>query len=213
MTDFTSALFLGLHHPHHHLPSWSRLTLGTPASLREPPEARAVASTVALRQATGAGLLFRSTLHALLDLFSLVPAPGGIVLIDEAAYPIAQWATLRCVERGIPVAAFHHRDHRHAAALIGRSGRRPVLVSDGWCGGCLQPAPLGELQAVAAAAGGLLIVDDSLAFGLVGEAPGVRAPLGRGGMGTLRWWGRGHGATTPADSSSVLSPPGSICGD
>ena len=45
--DFTSALYLGMHHPSRSLRGWDRLTTGVPAALGEPPRAARLASRAA----------------------------------------------------------------------------------------------------------------------------------------------------------------------
>jgi 8-amino-7-oxononanoate synthase len=194
--DFTSSLFLGLRHPSAGLPSWASLTTGAPAALGEAPGALAVGRAVARSQGAGAGVVSRSTLHALTDVMGALVRPGDVVAVDEAAYPIAAWATRLAATEGVAVCSYpHHRPRRLAVP----AGRRLVLVTDGWCPGCNRPAPLAELRRLAARGGGLLVVDDSLAHGVLG-ARGVGGPAGKlfgdpfgDGSGSLRWSGVGHG--------------------
>jgi 8-amino-7-oxononanoate synthase len=90
----------------------------------------------------------------------------------------------------VPVRTFAHHSPdglRRALATAGRG--RPVVVCDGFCPGCGRPAPLPEYLDAVRAAGGLLVVDDTQALGIFGEAPGPGLPYGRGGGGSLRRWG------------------------
>ena len=60
MLDFTSSLYLGLHHPSRSLAPWGRLTTGVPAAMGEPPEAHQVARG---RRATTAAAAGDAALH------------------------------------------------------------------------------------------------------------------------------------------------------
>ena len=65
-------------------------------------------------------------------------------------------------------------------------GRRLVVLADGFCPGCGRVAPIDSYLAIVAPAGGLVVVDDTQALGVLGTpAPGH--PYGRGGGGTARW--------------------------
>jgi len=176
--DVTSSRFLGLRHASDSLPGWTDLTTGVPAVLAEPPLAGRIGRHVARWQGAGAGLVARSSLHALMDVLGELPRPGDTVAIDEFAYPIAEWSALRAAGRGVTVRRYpHHRPGR----LVPPAGGRLFTLADGWCPGCNRPAPLGVLRQRAVCGGGLLVVDDSLAFGVVGD-----------GAGTPAWSGVGH---------------------
>ncbi|GAA0459996.1 hypothetical protein Ade02nite_14160 [Paractinoplanes deccanensis] len=184
--DFTSSLFLGLRHGSAGLPEWAALTTGVPAALAEREPARRVAAAVAASQRAQAGVAARSALHALMDVLGTLPRRGDVVAIDAAAYPITEWAALRAAARGAVVRRYpHHRPE----LLRPPRGRRLVVVADGWCAGCGRPAPLPRLRSLAHAGDGVLVVDDSLAFGVLGRRDG---PGFGDGTGTPRWWGLGH---------------------
>jgi len=184
--DFTSALFLGQRHPSGTLPPWAELTTGVPAAMREPPAAAALAAAVAGSQHADAGLVARSALHGMMDVLQSLPRPGDLLLVDEAAYPLTHWACRASVSRGVRVATYPH-----LRPPAGAPSTRTWLVTDGWCQGCGQPAPLAALQALAGRTGGQVIVDDSLAFGVLGK----RSDDGGfgDGTGTARWLGLPHG--------------------
>ena len=185
--DFTSSLYLGMYHPTPRLPSWSSLTTGVPAALREPPVARAIGTAVARLQGAESGMVGRSVLHALTDVMGVLPRPGDVVMIDAATYPIAKWATLLAKVRGATVLVYPH--HRPDYPQL-QAGRRLLLVTDGWCHGCGRPAPLPRLQRMACDTVGLVVVDDSQAFGVLGRRH-AGDPFGDG-SGTPRWSGVDH---------------------
>jgi 8-amino-7-oxononanoate synthase len=89
--DFTSALYLGLHHPKASLRPWEQLTTGRPAALEEPPGARAVAHKLAALVGCEGAVLVPSTLHLFWDLFGMLAHARVIIYMDAGAYPIAGW--------------------------------------------------------------------------------------------------------------------------
>lgn len=184
--DFTSALFLGLRHPAASLPSWSALTTGVPAALAEHSAAQEIAERVAGEQSAEAGLVERSTLHALADVFAGLAKPGDTVAVDQFAYPTM---TLAAGLAGISGATVRQYGH-HRWQSIPAASRRLILATDGWCAGCGRPAPLGELAGLARRTGGFLVVDDSLAAGVLGCR--TRGECFGDGTGTLRWLGQAH---------------------
>lgn len=184
-TDFASALFLGQRHPSRELRRWEEFTTGVPASLRESPAARMLASIVADRQHAAAGMVARSALHGLMDVMETLPRAGDLILVDEGAYPLARWACWAAETRGVRVTTFPH--HRPPS---GPSPARTWIVTDGWCQGCGLPAPLARMQALVLGTGGRVIVDDSLAFGVLGRRSGGN--LFGDGTGTVRWSGLDH---------------------
>ena len=184
MLDLTSSLFLGRTHES---ADGTPLTTGRPAAMDEPHAAVDLADRLARAAGADAGVLHRSTLHALVDLMTVL-APAT-VLIDAAAYPLSRLAAdLSAGRAGTVVRPFRHRDVAHAAALAARLPRPLVVLADGWCVECGLPAPLAALQSVADAHGATLVVDDTQALGILGRrAPGE--PFGIGGGGTLPWSG------------------------
>lgn len=198
--DFTSALLLGQRHPSRGLRPWAEFTTGLPAGLQESPRAVTLASLVTRQQGGTAGLVARSALHGLTDVFATVPRHGDVVLVDEAAYPLMVWAGWAAAARGVRIVAYPH-----LRPIGPPPHRRAWYATDGWCQGCCRPAPLARLRELAAPTGGGVIVDDSLAYGVLGrrggEPPGhVARPDGRSvpdsvfgdGTGTVRWSGLEH---------------------
>jgi 8-amino-7-oxononanoate synthase len=188
MLDFTSALYLGLRHGSGDLLPWSSLTSGRPAALDEPPGAQAVARRLAALQGCEAAILAPSTLHLFWDLFVALDCGQICVYLDSATYPVARWGAERSAGRGIPVRTFRHHDAQalELALRDGGVGRRPVVVSDGFCPSCGRAAPLATYLELVRAAGGRVVIDDTQALGVLGIRPGSDAPHGSGGGGSLR---------------------------
>ena len=196
--DFTSALFLGQYHPSAVLASWAEFTTGVPAALRELPAAAELASLVAAQQQADGGLVARSALHGMMDVLQSLPRPGDVLLVDEGAYPLSQWACRASLSRGVRVVTYPHfrphavvRPNRTAPSKGTVPSSRTWVLTDGWCQGCGRPAPLAALQAIAGQSGGQVIVDDSLAFGVLGRTSDGRNGFGDG-TGTARWLGLSH---------------------
>jgi 8-amino-7-oxononanoate synthase len=192
MLDFTSSLYLGMGHPSRALAPWEWLTTGIPAALREPAATARVAAGLAELQRCERAILARSTLHAFVDTFEALVRPGAGVLVDAGAYPIAQWGIERVAGRGQPVATSPHPDpgaRERALDHPALRARRPLVVCDGLCPGCGGAAPLAAYRWLVQRRGGLLIVDDTQALGVLGREPSPSDPYGHGGGGTLTWSG------------------------
>jgi 8-amino-7-oxononanoate synthase len=192
--DFTSSLYLGLLHPSRALPAWSRLTMGVPAVLREAPESRAVATSLAGLAGCAHGILAPSTLHLFLDLFASWISPGTTIYMDAGVYPIARWGVECAAARGVPVREFAHHDPPALRRLLMRDDSahgRPLVVVDGFCPPCGRAAPLPGYLEAARRFGGRLIVDDTQAFGVFGRRSTLAASWGCGGGGSLAWHGIG----------------------
>jgi 8-amino-7-oxononanoate synthase len=188
--DFTSALYLGMHHLRDELEPWPRFTTGKPAALEEDAGARAVARSLAALQGAEAAVLAPSTLHVAWDLFGMLEQLQPIAIYrDAGSYPVGGWGAERAACRGTPVHRFaHHRPAalRRAMASANQPHRRPVVVTDGFCPACGRLAPLREYLACAAAAAGWLVIDDTQALGILGHSPDRALPYGYGGGGSLR---------------------------
>lgn len=189
MLDFTSALYLGMKHPSGSLRSWPHFTRGVPAALGEPPDANDVAQQVAALQGCERGLLGSSTFHMFWDLFGMLCRMRIAVYVDAGTYPIARWGAERAAARGVSVREFAH----HQAAALERSltqdvsnKLRPVVLTDGFCPACGEPAPLQAYLQIVRGYGGWLLLDDTQALGIFGFSPGTDAPYGRAGGGMLR---------------------------
>jgi 8-amino-7-oxononanoate synthase len=184
--DFTSALYLGLRHPSGALPGWPALTTGVPAAVEEPPAAAEVAAALAALVGCESAVMGVSTLHLALDVLgSPSIARDAALLWDAGVYPVARWAIERARGMGVTSAPFRHLAPgalERAVARAVRARLRPIVVTDGYCPGCARAAPIAEYRDVACRAGGLVVVDDTQALGIVGP-PG---PGWAGGGGSLR---------------------------
>jgi 8-amino-7-oxononanoate synthase len=202
--DFTSSLYLGLRHAAESLRPWAGLTTGRPAALEEPPVAGHVARRLATLMGSAAGVLASSTLHLAWDLLGVLAvapdpvqaragSPRGITIyLDDGTYPILTWGVERAAALGTPVRRFRSHDHRRLrrdlAADAGQ-GRVPLVICDGSCPACGRVAPLAEYLGAAREFGGLVLIDDTQAHGVLGDRPAPAMPYGRGGGGSLRWNG------------------------
>jgi 8-amino-7-oxononanoate synthase len=192
MLDFTSALYLGLHHSSEALRPWTQLTAGKPAALTTPRIQCRVAQALAELQGCERATLGSSTLHLFWDLFGRLAKQNIAIYLDAGAYPIVRWGAERATARGVPLRCFpHHQPEglRRQLAHDARRGLRPLIVCNGFCPGCGQPAPLAAYLAQARAWGGYLLLDDTQALGIFGRSPDRGTPYGRGGGGMLPWSG------------------------
>jgi 8-amino-7-oxononanoate synthase len=189
MLDFTSSLYLGFRHSTESLRPWAQLTTGSPAALVEPPVAVAVAERLARLQGLEQATLAKSTLHLFWDLFAALAAEPIVIYLDAGVYPTAHWGVERVAARGVPVHRFAHKDAIALDRLLRQRDdhRQAVVVTDGVCSCCGCTAPLAAYLAAVRRVGGLLVVDDTQALGLLGRQPDRQAPYGREGGGSLRW--------------------------
>jgi 8-amino-7-oxononanoate synthase len=192
--DFTSSLYLGFEHPSFTLPAWTQLTLGKPAALEELPEIPPLERELALLAGCEQAVVGPSTLHLFWDLFGILAHRDVRIFLDGGSYPIARWGVERAAASQVPVIVFPQQDVRALRkALTGSgSGARPVIVTDGFYPGSGTPAPLAEYAECAVSRGGLLVVDDTQAFGIFGPARGTSSPYGKGGGGSLQTLGLRH---------------------
>jgi len=190
MFDFTSALYLGLRHPSGSLPPWSQLTTGRPAVLGVPASQERVAQGFAELQGCERGILGPSTLHLFWDLFGVFGARGVAIYLDDGTYPIARWGVERAAGAGIPALRFGHHDPGALERLLKRDALRrlrPIVVADGFCPGCGEPAPIAAYLKSVRRLGGYLVLDDTQALGILGHSPRAGVDYGLGGGGSLRW--------------------------
>ena len=187
MLDFTSALYLGMVHPWSSLRPWDELTSGRPAALRSSEGAADAALQLAELQGFTSATLGTSTLHLFWDLFDMLAAEHITVYPDAGIYPIARWGIERSAMRGTPVRVFDHHDADMLRRRVRRESRRPVVVTDGFCPGCGEAAPISEYVEAIRSKQGYLIIDDTQALGILGAGPSAAQPYGFGGSGSLRW--------------------------
>lgn len=192
MLDFTSALYLGLRHPHAALKPWRSLTAGRPAALEPPPGAGVVEQELARLIGCEQAVLATSTLHLFWDIFEVLADEEIAVFVDSGSYPISSWGAERAATKGAPVYFFP----QHDPAALERSllrcrtfGLRPVVLTDGLSPATGKLAPLPAYLRLAQQYGGWLLVDDTQAFGILGRKLCKTAPYGCGGGGTPAWHG------------------------
>ena len=191
MDDFTSALYLGFCHPAGQIPPWQCLTTGVPAALREPAINQVVADQVAQMQGLERGVLAPSSLHLFWDIFGKA-GKETCILADEKVYAIARWGLERAAARGARVINFKHQDSKDLLLKLQRLAPEKLtllVVTDGWCPHCGKPAPLRDYLLLIRSYGGLLLLDDSQALGIMGKQPDQEMPGGKGGGGLLPWYG------------------------
>lgn len=187
--DFTSSLYLGMRHPHQALSSWGWLTKGKPSAMDE--NRSLVIQEKAFSKLSGCedGVFVPSTLHGFWDIFGMMDRV--VILRDSGIYPIMNWGLARARLKGIPIKTFRHRDPDHLSLLLRKVnfGKRiPVVVADGFCTGCGRSYPLSDYLSVIEPYGGVLVVDDTQSFGILGERPCFENPYGQGGGGILAWF-------------------------
>jgi 8-amino-7-oxononanoate synthase len=186
--DFTSALYLGMRHESASLKPWSQLTTGKPAVLGESTGSEMVASQLANLLGCDQAVLASSTLHLFWDLLGILADERIAIFQDGGAYSVAQWGIERAAARGVPVYRFPHKDVSALQRLLARpaGGRRPVVVSDGMCTTCGCGMPIKVYYEAVRRAGGLLVIDDTQALGILGNKRDSGSPYGSGGGGSLR---------------------------
>jgi 8-amino-7-oxononanoate synthase len=187
--DFTSALYLGLRHASGELRPWAQLTTGTPAAVRPVPGAAILARRLAALQGCHAATLVPSTLHGTWDLGGQFDGRRETLHVDAEVYPILRVAVLRARSGGVTVREVAHHDTTALEHSLSADARRPVVLVDGLCPACGGPAPLGAYLAAVRRRGGLLVVDDTQAVGILGHPDGAVPPWGRGGGGSLPYHG------------------------
>jgi 8-amino-7-oxononanoate synthase len=202
MIDLSSALYLEMRHAHHDIPGWRQMTTGVPASVREDVRSIAVGQAIAGMQGLERGLTGASTLHLFEDLYSWLADMPVTLYVDEFVYPVARCGIEKLTVKGIPIHPYRHQQAAHLAVLMRRSANKnriPVVLTDGWCPQCGRPAPLHPITGLLARHGGIGVMDDTQALGLLGERSAGRAgglrpnndqwssAYGRGGGGLLRW--------------------------
>lgn len=182
-------------HPSAALRPWAALSPGRPASLGVSAAARRVEKMLAALLLCEQAVLGPSTLHLFWDWFGGLHPQRDIIYADSELYPIARWGTERARSAGVAVRTFPHHDFRGLTEQLKSShpGRtkRPVLVTDGLCPDCGRPAPLRQYMSLARRFGGLVVIDDTQALGILGASPLPRQPYGRGGGGIVPWSGLG----------------------
>lgn len=137
-----------------------------------------------------AGILGTSTLHVFWDLFCILCRRQSAILSVGEIYPIALWGIERAAALGVPVGRVAVHDPERVSRRVqswSRRGIRPIIVTDGISFPEGRIAPLCPYARIAAANGGLLVIDDTQALGILGSGPTACSPYGRGGGGSFRF--------------------------
>jgi 8-amino-7-oxononanoate synthase len=166
--------------------------MGVPAAVRSPAQAEDLASSLARLMGCSAGILGTSTLHVFWDVFCILCRQQSAILIVGEIYPIALWGIERAAALGVPVARVAAHDPERVLTrtqACSRGGMRPIIVTDGIFFPEGHIAPLAAYAGIAAANGGLLVIDDTQALGILGSAPTACSPYGQGGGGSFRFHG------------------------
>ena len=167
MLDFTSALYLDMEHPSRSLAPWRALTTGVPAALHAAPAACTVARRLAALQGCEAATLAPSTLHIAVDLFEALGARRRTILLDGGRTRSggSGWSSRPPAARG-----WRRSPATTSPPCAARSRAAPpgaTVVADAYAG--LGPAPVRPyLESVRERGGGLLVLDDTQALGLMG---------------------------------------------
>ncbi|MBL0358500.1 MAG: aminotransferase class I/II-fold pyridoxal phosphate-dependent enzyme [Chitinophagaceae bacterium] len=192
MPDFTSSLYLGMHHSAAELEQLQQLTTGVPAALYETRSAKKLASGVAAMQRLDEGLTMPSTLHIYHDLYVLLAQCNVVVFVDKEVYPVSKYGIEKLYLSKKTIYYFNHNDAASLDELIKKhtGNALPVIITDGWCTYCGKPAPLNMYIEILRPYNGYLIVDDTQAFGVLGTTTGKNT-YGKGGGGILQWLNTG----------------------
>lgn len=175
--DFDSSLYLGLRHSSDALPRWQQLTTGAPVVLG--PTAGTTEMEARLRRRLDVEVAFTtaSTLHALADIRAVYG--DHRVVLDEFSYPVADLVT------GPRPARFRHRVPGDLARCLELLDEPAVVIVDGWCTVCGRPAPIREYARIVRRCEGLLVVDDTQAWGVIGRGTMPRRPVAADGDGSV----------------------------
>ena len=161
------------------------MTTGVPAAVRPVPGAAAVARELCALQGCAEAELVTSTLHGAWDLGGMIDGRREAVYVDADVYPILRVAALRARIRGVTVRDVRHHEPAALERSMRGDRRRPVVLVDGISPAAGGAAPLRAYLEVARRGGGLLVVDDTQAVGILGEPGGAVPAWGRGGGGSL----------------------------
>ena len=191
--DFTSSLYLDMYHGSHELKPWSQLTTGVPSALRESKAAQMVANKIAELQGFQKGIAVPSTLHAYWDMSGLLAQSNVSVFTDQYIYPVSGYGKERLLVNRTPSYRYRHHESSHLQRQLTdkiKPGTRPVILTDGWCPVCGKSAPIADYVDIARPLGGLVIIDDTQSFGILGSRQNGSI-YGEGGGGILNWLGIG----------------------
>lgn len=183
---FNKAHYLALpsHYPFEAVP----VATGKPAVLFEPQQDRRLARQVATMQGQADAVVGVSTLHLFWDWFELMRKTSACVLLAQDAYPFIQ-ALAKSTLPAEQLFSFQRVDE-----LANRLRQIPpdvpvLVVADSWSNESNQAFAVRECLQVLHNRCGLLLLDDTQTFGLLGKSPSRYMPYGEAGGGLLPWAG------------------------
>ncbi len=188
--DFTSALYLGLHHPSRQLGEWHSLTTGKPAFLYEPEEASEIGKRFGRLQGLATGLISKSSLHLFTDIFKLFDPQKTCIFYDSDIYSVALTGIQLAGMQTYRIIPFSHHCTKTLQVNIQRycsQGQQALIVTDGYCMKCRKAPPLRHYHQIISQLNGFLIIDDTQSIGLLGTNASGNPPFGKKGGGILKW--------------------------
>lgn len=165
--------------------SWGP-SLGLPRQLGEDRLTRNLETALSQLVGQERALVFPSTTHVALDVLPMLAGHGGIVFVDNEAYPISLEGVNAAQRKGALVSLFNHQDPHDLLLALQKNASvsRKVIVCDGVYGVEGRVAPLSRFVQLAHSFEATVYVDDAHGIGLLGRNRSDYAPYGRGGGGT-----------------------------
>lgn len=162
-------------------PSWTRI-VASPAPYHD--------LEAALARLTGAPdtLVFPTITLTHLGLLPLLATRADTLVVDRSAHRSVQEAAELAAARGATLRRFEHRDPASLARALDGAPGRPVVAVNGVYSMTGTVPDLRAIVGQAAAAGGLVYVDDAHGIGILGRRSGAGAegePYGTGGGGVV----------------------------
>lgn len=161
-------------------PSWTRI-VASPAPYHD--------LEGALARLTGAPdtLVFPTITLTHLGLLPLLATRADTLVVDRSAHRSVQEAAELAAARGATLRRFEHRDPASLARALDGARGRPVVALNGVYSMTGTVPDLAAIVDQAAAAGGLVYVDDAHGLGILGRrsGAGTEEPYGSGGGGVV----------------------------
>ena len=216
LLDFTSSNYLGLaQHPRVRdamvsaAEKWGA-SLAVPRAVARAGYSHELETRLAHLTGADAALVFPSTLHAAIDVLTMLARDGMRLFVDERAYPISLTAARRASTTSRPLVRTRHDDPAALSRAVERCGRntRPVVICDGVYPDTGRPALLRQIASVTRDHHGLVVMDDTQGVGLLGRQPTQLMPYGSGGGGSMvHTSSSGEGVVVIASLSKALGVP------
>lgn len=170
------------------LAGWPQLTPGFPSALYESPQSVYTGNHIAAMQNLASGIIAPSTLHLYIDLFNFLSTKKITVFIDEKIYAVSKFGIESLMVNKIPVYTFKHFDADDLLKNVKQKTKftTPIVFTDGLCPACGKVAPVNDYATIVQQHSGIIIIDDTQAFGILGSGKDSFI-YGYGGGGILRW--------------------------